>query len=169
MFYHISFKEDLAGIWTPRLPVGSELEASQDAKYSEPNIPRISLAPSIEKCFTSIYPNVSQFFEEKRYPYMDFFVYTPKDKLNKNDFTSAKELTEKRYVWDAHVTKEIWVTKPIELLLINKVRIFNPGKNAPFQLVKPFGLTSEEALPLAPKDINVRLLHIFPISRPLNW
>lgn len=163
MYLHISFKSDLAGLWKPKLPDGMELKESKDAKYPEPNIPRISLAPSVEKCFSSIYPNVSSFFEEKKYPYMDFFVYTPKEALiTKICHIPSDVLTEKRQVWDAHFTKEIWVTKPLDMFLLKKVRIYNPGENAEFYSVHPFNIKSNPPLELSPKDIRVKTLTVYP-------
>lgn len=162
MYLHISFKDNLAGVWEPKLPNGMELKESNDVEYPEPNIPRISLAPTEEKCFDSIYPNVSSFFEEKNYPYMDFFVYTPAKKLKREDFIPTKILTQRKYIWDAHFTEEIWAIKPLEMKLVKKIRVFNPGENPDFNLVHPFKIKSNAARGLSPKNIRVMLLEVYP-------
>lgn len=42
---------------------------------SEPEFPRISVSPTVEQCIMAIYPNISHYFEERNYPYMDLYVY----------------------------------------------------------------------------------------------
>lgn len=153
-YYHISFNGNLAGVWKPKLPDGSELTDTKISEYPEPDTPRICIAPSLLQSFYSVYPNVSQFFEEKNYPHMDFFVYTPE---NVESLVPQKVLTDKRFVWDAHITGEVWLTKPTRMKLNGKIRVMNPG-NAPFLVTHPF---DDKKLPLrevAPKKVEIKIL-----------
>jgi hypothetical protein len=126
--YHLSFNGELEGKWIPRQPDGYDEQNNKDSTIGEPSVARISVAPTIEGCIRAIYPNVFRFFEKNNYPYIDMYVYSP-EKLLKRDVVSTKELTTKRYVWDAHVTGEFWIIHPVVMKRIAKIRIMNPGKN----------------------------------------
>ena len=71
--YHISFKDNLEGEWKPRPPDGFQIKAKEKNKEKEVNItepktPRISCSTDLKKCFYAIYPNISFFFETKKFP-----------------------------------------------------------------------------------------------------
>lgn len=99
--YHISFKSDLEGIWKPRNPINEGID-------TEPDLPRISCAPTIEQCFQAIYPNISNLFEEKNFPYMEFYVYSPVLDGSERVLYSD-QLTNNHIVPDAHMTDEVCV------------------------------------------------------------
>lgn len=147
--YHISFMGDLAGKITPRHPDGSEdmkntiNDDSDPFPYPEPSLERLSLSPTIEQCFIGVYPNVEQYFSKRRYPYMEFHVYSPVFTGSEKVVTN-KEILENKYVWDAHLTGEYWITSKVTLEHVGKVRIYRP-KYIRNKLVYPFG---DRSLPL---------------------
>lgn len=145
--YHISFRDDLEGKWKPRNPVGDS-KSNLKSEYPEPDLPRISLSPTIEQCFQAIYPNVKQFFEEKHFPYMEFYVYTPKLRGTERILT-PKELTDKRYVHDAHMTDEYCILDPVYMQLHSKIRILNTEKSK-MLYYNPFGDPETKRKPFAP-------------------
>lgn len=133
-FLHISFNANLAGLWEPRLPAGSEIVS--DGPFKEPMVPRISLAPTIEGCFAGVYANIYQLFEKKNYPHMYFSVYAPIWKGTERVWT-AEEMTRTRAVWDAHYTQELAVLDPIQMERIGEVKVFNTN-NLPTKMIHPF-------------------------------
>lgn len=150
--FHISFDGGLEGIWKPTIPAGSEL--GKKTELSEPDVPRISCSPTIEQCFQAIYPNVSKYFEEEKYPHMDFFVYSPVLKGTEKIWT-PEYLTEFKLIHDAHVTQEHCILVPTFMKLIKKVRIMNT-KLSPDFLYYPFNDNTQQRKYLAPKVIIVR-------------
>jgi hypothetical protein len=97
---------------------------SKNNETSEPNVPRISFALTVLGCFQAIYPNVSHYFEEEKYPYLDFYVYRPKF-TGRERIRWPEDLTNDRWVWDAHITSELVALDPVQMVLDGKVRIFN--------------------------------------------
>lgn len=124
--FHISFKGDLEGLWTPRNPDG--LEPTDDGykseAYPEPLLPRISCAPTIIQCFQAIYANVKHYFDDKKYPYMEFYVYSPVLKGNEKILT-PEVLTRKKMVHDAFLTKEHAICSPVKMELLARIKISN--------------------------------------------
>lgn len=152
--YHISFETDLNGVWQPRNPYGED--NAQDALYAEPDLPRISCAPTIEQCFQAIYPNVSQYFEIENYPNLDFHVYCPIFRGYER-VLPPRYLTNHRYVHDAHLTDEYCILDPVFMRKIGQVRIQNTEHNSTLNY-HPFNqLTNSERF-FAPTDIKVKWL-----------
>lgn len=120
LIYHLSFNSALPSTLQPRQPADS---ATTTGKFAEELPPRISFSPSVQQCFIALYPNISKYFEEENYPYMDMYVYVP---IGKGNRIPKSVVLDK--VWDAHVTDEVCFTNPTKVLRVAKIRIFNPGK-----------------------------------------
>lgn len=162
MLLHLSFKNNLSGTLIPRAVAGSEL--GLDAIYPEPNTPRVCFGPSVLKCFQAIYPNISDFFEVKKYPYMDFYVYRTKSNSPAGLIPNA-EIVANHWVHDAHVTGESWVVKPVEVYLYRRVRIKNTNSISSLNY-HPFGDQKESLRTLAPKTAVIELL---PLNGSDEW
>lgn len=156
--FHISFKDNLEGEWKPRPPDGFQIKAKEKNKEKEVNItepktPRISCSTDLKKCFYAIYPNISFFFETKKFPYMDFTVYSPR--LNGEEKIWTPEyLTDKKLVHDAHVTNEYCILEKVFMQKVGHLRVFNPLKksnNPPEIYYHPFNNESYERKFLAYK------------------
>lgn len=161
---HLSFKGDLPLTLRPQLPAGTEL--NQAGLYPEPDQPRVSFAPTVLQCFQAIYPNVSHFFEIRKFPYMDFFLYEAADDTNIGVVTNA-ELVSRRYVWDAHVTGEMWATKPVRVNKVGKVRVYNTNK-CPMLETHPFNDIDLPLQGVGPKDIDLKITYLSGSSRWAN-
>lgn len=126
--YHISFRDNLEGIWTPRPPDGLPEEPQEDGfPYPEPAIGRISLSSTLKGCFLGIYPNIFRYFEEDNYPYLSFSVYSPVFTGKELLVTNEKILKDK-LVWDAHITDEWWILNKVQMKLVGKIQVINPRK-----------------------------------------
>lgn len=121
---HLSFNDSLGDVLTPRQPSGSGME---NGKFKEDLPPRVSFSPTVQQCFSAIYPNISKFFEEvengKGYPYIYCYVY-------KADLTGREEIVPdsvvKAKVWDAHVTAEVCILTPVKIKKVARIKIPNP-------------------------------------------
>lgn len=129
--FHISFNSKLPKVLKPRQPDGSTdaivdpmtLADLEKNSFAEHLPPRVSFSPSIQECFTAVYPNVSHYFEKENYPHMDYYVYRPTKLVKRID----PDLVLKE-VWDAHVTNEVCFIEDVPCELIAQIRIFNPYK-----------------------------------------
>ncbi len=157
--YHISFNSNLEGIWEPMIPAGSTINKTE---LSEPDIPRISLSPTIEECFKAIYPNVSKYFKIENYPYMEFYVYSPV-LTGKERIWTPSYLTSNKLVHDAHETNEYCILVPTYMKLVKKVKILNT-KHSPDQFYHPFNDKSIPLKYLCPKIIIVKEIKMDKIS-----
>jgi len=129
MLFHISFKSDLPTIIDPKRADGiyEDEPLYEEEVYPEPDIPRFSCSPSIVQCFQAVYPNVKNFFDLEHYPHLDFYVYSPE--LTKNTkLLTPEELTKKRTVHDAFVTKEHAILSSVKITKVAKIRIKNISK-----------------------------------------
>lgn len=175
--YHLSFKDDLGPILSPRQPNGTDV--IEDGIYTEDLPPRISFGPTIEQCFYAIYPNISHLLrskEGKNEKYIFMHVYVP---VKKNPKKLPDSLV-KREIWDAVVTDEICVIEPVEVQCIGMVRLHNPyyKNNVPeYIFVHPFGDKEQEELFVSPaikfdfiklkKELGAECFQNKPIS--LKW
>lgn len=151
--FHISFRGDGDGIWLPRNPAGYE-DSNKGSELSEPDLPRISFSPSIEKCFLAVYPNVSRMFEKENYPYLLYHVYQPVIHSGLK-MLSPQELTKNRYVWDAHITQEHVVLNKVEVRRVGKVKIMNTHRSKLIE-TRPFGDSSMQYRTVGPAKIHYK-------------
>ena len=123
--FHISFQLHPKEMWYPKLPDGTDHKPKSIS--TEHRIKRICFSETLAGCFTAVYPNTSIYFEKENYPYMEFYYYRPIITSSTNAH-SPDELTEKRWVWDAHVTREWIITTPVIVEPIGRVRYKNTIK-----------------------------------------
>jgi hypothetical protein len=147
--YHISFDGTLTGTWIPRNPDGFTDRLSA---MSEPDLPRISLSPTIQQCFQAIYPNVYRYFEEEHYPNMEFYVYEPQF-VGYERVLPPKYLTHNHLVHDAHLTDEYCILDQVTMQLVGKVMIQNT-QHSSFLQYHPFDNPATRLEFFAPEHIN---------------
>ena len=87
-----------------------------DNGYEDANTPRVSFAPDIGKCLAGLSQNV----EGKIY-----YVYAPDD-ISKYSVYKPND----KAVPDSKVTDELWVTNPVKIKLVKKIKVTgNEGKD----------------------------------------
>lgn len=157
--YHISFNDKLEGLWDPEFNQKPDdnhpVELDPDVEpfpYPEPNIGRISVAPSILGCFIGVYPNVAKFFEEKNYPFMLFQIYVPVFKGHERIVT-PETLTKDRLVWDAVVTEEYLILDKVQMKHWGQVEILNTNKQKT-RYIHPFGDKTLPKESIGPENVN---------------
>ena len=77
--------------------------------YEDNTTPRVSFAPSIDKCLAGL----SQNLDDK-----EFYVYSPKD-ISKCEVYKPND----KAVPDSKITEELWITNDVELKPVKKIRI----------------------------------------------
>lgn len=148
--YHISFKDNLSKVMKPRQPHGTG--TSEDGKMKEELPPRVSFSPTIQQCFSAIYPNISHVFEDvndgKGYPYIYMYVYVPVD----DKALQIPESVVRKNVWDSHVTGEVCFKTDVNVRLAAKIKIPNPYRKGKVVDInaKPYNKGTEEIF-LSPK------------------
>ena len=172
--YHISFRDNLEGVWEPRNPDGMDGETDggtdgektdiSEPDISEPDFPRISFSPTIKQCFQAIYPNVWKYFEEKNFPYMEFFVYSPRLSGRERVLT-PRQLTERRFVHDAHVTEEHCVLDKVFMERIARIRVLNTNKERR-TYYHPFNSKQYDRWRLAPSVVRFEVMEVFSGNAP---
>lgn len=132
LVYHLSFNDTLPPILVPRQPADS---GGNTSNLVEKLPPRVSFSPTIQQCFSAIYPNISQYFEKLNYPYMDMYVYCPV-KWGKQIPTNT--ILEK--VWDSHITGEVCYQEPVQVVKVAQIRIRQVGNQGSEQMIfaQPF-------------------------------
>lgn len=160
--YHISFKNSTyQGMWSPNNPDGfdesKEVVGDTSFPYPEPNLPRISVSPTIEQCFRGVFPNVAHYFEEKNYPYMDYNVFRPRF-TGRESIILPEELTKQRMVWDACVTDETCILDSVYMQWCGQVRIFNTNAS-PTMFIHPFGDPANKLESVGPATIRYKWLN----------
>lgn len=137
--FHISFNGNLPNTLFPRQPEDSNFKKKKTSPLTEDLPNRVSFSPSIQQCFSAIYPNVSKYFEELKYPYMTFFVYSPIMNTGKK---LKRELVYSK-VWDAHFTEEECFYTKVDIRKVAKINILRPNDNNQKDIViHPFNDTS---------------------------
>lgn len=146
---HLSFRNNLEGVWQPKLPDG-DYENKPVTKYSEPgDIKRISVSTSIDGCLVAIFPNVDKLFE--KYPHLDFFIYEPDfTKTSKCDILTSEDLVKKRYVHDAHVTDEFWLLDKCYMALTGSITV-KAFLDKKWRQYRPFNDPKEPLRDIAPE------------------
>ena len=112
IFYHVSTNLKHNGKFYPRVP-DCRHQDQEDSRT-----PRISVANTIEDCFTAI-PNGGSRLDElniqRRGYYLIYRIDTEKLRIPNDSIVSSDELYEKDLVRDAGFTNEHWLTVPFEV------------------------------------------------------
>lgn len=121
---HLSFNGELPTVLSPRQPAGVSVDTvTNELITTEKLPPRVSFSPTVQQCFSAIYPNISKFFEELDYPRITFYVYVGLPDKNTKYIPKKQVLAN---VWDAHVTDEVCVVSDIVITKTAKIVVTNP-------------------------------------------
>lgn len=92
--------------------------------------PRICASPTIDGCIMAIgYNNVigekrdENGVQYKKHGYRDFYVYATEK--SRGTYVPNEKIVNKKLVFDAHMTGEVWFTSPTKFEKVGKIRIYN--------------------------------------------
>ena len=114
LVFHISKNGALDGqIFKPRVPEYITKYDSTDPKFEDNTTGRICFSPSIEGCLNAILVNIGRWKTADKLG--DWYVYMPEKPLNEYKYSSNRDIIKGKKVYDANLTKEIWIEEPVRL------------------------------------------------------
>lgn len=114
LVFHISKNGALDGqIFKPRVPEYITKYDSTDPKFEDNTTGRICFSPSIEGCLNAILVNIGRWKTADKLG--DWYVYIPEKPLNEYKHSSNRDIIKGKKVYDANLTKEIWIEEPVRL------------------------------------------------------
>ena len=114
LVFHISKNGALDGqIFKPRVPEYITKYDSKDPKFEDNTTGRICFSPSIEGCLNAILVNIGRWKTADKLG--DWYVYIPEKPLNEYKHSSNRDIIKGKKVYDANLTKEIWIEEPVRL------------------------------------------------------
>jgi hypothetical protein len=114
--YHLS-KQDSLDILTPKIP--EKLKIRKNA-FEDNTIKRVSFAPSIEGCIIGLQLSENEFVNGK----LILYAYEPTN-INRDDIITNDVIVKEKLVFDAKVTKEVWIINPVHVKLIGSITVFD--------------------------------------------
>ena len=120
--FHISPQGHLDGqIFKPRVPEYLDKYDPSLPDFEDVSTPRICFSPSIEGCLNAILVNIGRWKTADKLK--DWYVYVPEKPLNAYKHRTNKQLIKEKKVYDANLTKEIWIEEPVRLKQYGIIRI----------------------------------------------
>ena len=122
LFFHISLDKDLNGkTFKPRIPSYLTKKSNNDSnEYKEDKTtPRVCFSPSIEGCLRAILS------AEKNLDIVGerIYVYIPDKPISEYKVKTNKEIIKEKLVFDAKMTKEMWILEPVKLKLYGVIYV----------------------------------------------
>ena len=132
-FLHLSDNKTLHKL-TPMVP---KFTGMGNTILEETTMPRVCLAPTIEGCLLGI-P-----FSDKKFP-VKLYLYKTIGRLR---VVTNKELIEKKLVFDANITGELWSVEDVSVKLIGALEVFEDiERTINYVPILPDGFISKELL-----------------------
>lgn len=122
LVYHISPEGHLDGqIFKPRVPDYLDKYDPSKTEFEDVETPRVCFSPSIEGCLNAIIVNIGRWKTANKL--RDWYVYIPEKPLKEYKYRTNKQLVDEKKVYDANITKEIWIEEPVRLKQYGIIRI----------------------------------------------
>ena len=122
LVYHISPEGHLDGqIFKPRVPEYLDKYDPSKTEFEDVETPRVCFSPSIEGCLNAIIVNIGRWKTANKL--RDWYVYIPEKPLKEYKYRTNKQLVDEKKVYDANITKEIWIEEPVRLKQYGIIRI----------------------------------------------
>ena len=90
-------------------------------EFEDVETPRVCFSPSIEGCLNAIIVNIGRWKTADKL--RDWYVYIPEKPLKEYKYRTNKQLVDEKKVYDANITKEIWIEEPVRLKQYGIIRI----------------------------------------------
>ena len=120
--FHISPQGHLDGqVFKPRVPEYLDKYDPSLPNFEDVSTPRICFSPSIEGCLNAILVNIGRWKTADKL--RDWYVYVPEKPLNAYKYRTNKQLIKEKKVYDANLTKEIWIEEPVRMKQYGIIRI----------------------------------------------
>ena len=121
LFYHLSTQRSLDGqVFKPRVPEYIEPYNPHETGFENSTTPRVCFSSTIEGALNAITVNVQR---TNPVTFRDMYVYIPEKPINEYKHKTNKELIRDHDVYDANVTKEMWILEPVRLKLYGVIHV----------------------------------------------
>ena len=122
LVFHISPAGHLDGqVFKPRVPEYLDKYDPSKTEFEDVETPRVCFSPSIEGCLNAIIVNIGRWKTADKL--RDWYVYIPEKPLKEYKYRTNKQLVDEKKVYDANITKEIWIEEPVRLKQYGIIRI----------------------------------------------
>ena len=159
LFFHVSKDSKLNGkTLKPRIPSWITESIKKHGKkkfddmmkfnglYEDYTIPRVCFSSSIEGSINAMIPGSSIITAAKDGALSGvYYVYIPEKPINEYKHIKNKDVVDNGYVYDANITREMWVLEPVKLELYGVIQVESVGNVKP---VKNDNLTKKLDKPI---------------------
>ncbi len=121
LVFHVSTKSDFDGrIFQPRVPEYLDPYDPNDNYFEDNTSPRVCFSSSIEGALNGIMVHMERDTPER---FDKMYVYIPEKPFKDYKHKTTKQLIDEKKVWDANVTREVWITEPVRMKLYGTIRV----------------------------------------------
>ena len=121
LVFHVSLDKHIDGqIWKPRVPDYLDPYNPEDTGFEDNTTPRICFSTSIEGALNGITVNLQR---QSPDTFDKMYVYVPEKPWKEYKHKTNKQLVKDKLVYDANVTREVWIMEPVRMKLYGVIRV----------------------------------------------
>ena len=126
LVFHVSTHKEYDGqVWKPRVPDYLEPYDPTDTGFEDNTTPRICFSSSIEGALNGITVHLNATNPQT---FDTMYVYIPEKPYQSYKHKTNKQLVQEKRVYDANVTREVWIMEPVRLKLYGVIKIDQVSK-----------------------------------------
>lgn len=121
LVFHVSPDKHIDGqVWKPRVPDYLDPYNPEDTGFEDNTTPRICFSTSIEGALNGITVNLQR---QSPDTFDKMYVYVPEKPWKEYKHKTNKQLVNGKLVYDANVTREVWIMEPVRMKLYGVIRV----------------------------------------------
>ena len=121
LVFHVSMDKHIDGqVWKPRVPDYLDPYNPEDTGFEDNTTPRICFSTSIEGALNGITVNIQR---QSADTFDKMYVYVPEKPWKEYKHKTNKQLVKNKLVYDANVTREVWIMEPVRMKLYGVIRV----------------------------------------------
>lgn len=121
LVFHVSPDKHIDGqVWKPRVPDYLDPYNPEDTGFEDNTTPRICFSTSIEGALNGITVNLQR---QSPDTFDKMYVYVPEKPWKEYKHKTNKQLVKDKLVYDANVTREVWIMEPVRMKLYGVIRV----------------------------------------------
>ena len=121
LVFHVTPDKHVDGqIWKPRVPDYLDPYNPEDTGFEDNTTPRICFSTSIEGALNGITVNLQR---QSPDTFDKMYVYVPEKPWKEYKHKTNKQLVKDKLVYDANVTREVWIMEPVRMKLYGVIRV----------------------------------------------
>lgn len=121
MVFHVTPEKHADGqVWKPRVPDYLDPYNPEDTGFEDNTTPRICFSTSIEGALNGITVNIQR---QSADTFDKMYVYVPEKPWKEYKHKTNKQLVNDKLVYDANVTREVWIMEPVRMKLYGVIRV----------------------------------------------